>query len=809
MFAQSIPRIVRLLLAIVVLLVVLTAVAVGALFYMLDEKAVKKTIDAYALEALDAIVEYGGPVEVKHLTSLKVRIPALRFADRESGETIGSIASAEADVALWSALLGAVNVNSVTIDGARLKLHVPSLNGNAVYDQAFGAVRFPDNLRVSQFRLQRSSIDLTTGTQDDLRAWTVSNLTLSTGRLSPEMTTPFEFAAHFAAAKKAPVVPAPAPAAEQAPAPETGPAAAAEAPVPAPEAQPAESQEAAPAPAEAPAAAAPEPSAYLDAPQQAAPESAESTPAPQPPAQAPEDQESAPEPQAPKIILKPEEGTVTFGFLRQAYAADALPAAAGTFLSFDPDTTEGDVSAKGTITISVTDRYVMLENVALSGELADRGEVWTAVAKADRLRFKGTELSGSNLTASVSKPADTTGDIHLGAVDFRLRPGVLESPEMRVARTEERDGRVNTFEASSSVRADLVKGTADLDNLTARVSITGDPNLPTDFNASVSGFIKADLAGSEGEVGLSGNFAGAPISFNGTVRNAAQTPVLEGELMIGEINRDTLPGAEMLAWMRHFDFKGGVRIGSVTAGGMNGTQLNGRLTVDDGRALIDSLVINTAEGRLFGTFELAEDTSWLFKGRADGVSLEKFIASAVGASPVAGIADGDFTLSGKSFAPESLAGTASLRVLRAAYIGIDTTAARSHLVSNADAALITRQGARSDFDEASLSVTLSEQRLTLSNIVARSVYVRAKTDASVDLSAGSVQGASSLTFAPQQGVPTIHLASSFAGKATAPVWTFEWDKAAEALRRAQGRPAASDKKEGRSIWQSVRDFFSF
>ena len=89
------------------------------------------------------------------------------------------------------------------------------------------------------------------------------------------------------------------------------------------------------------------------------------------------------------------------------------------------------------------------------------------------------------------------------------------------------------------------------------------------------------------------------------------------------------------------------------------------------------------------------------------------------------------------------------------------------------------------------------------------MYVRAKTDASVDLSAGSVQGASSLTFAPQQGVPTIHLASSFAGKATAPVWTFEWDKAAEALRRAQGRPAASDKKEGRSIWQSVRDFFSF
>ena len=61
------------------------------------------------------------------------------------------------------------------------------------------------------------------------------------------------------------------------------------------------------------------------------------------------------------------------------------------------------------------------------------------------------------------------------------------------------------------------------------------------------------------------DFAGAPISFNGTVRQTAGVPELEGELMVGEINRDTLPGEEMLAWMHHFDFSGAVRVGRIAA----------------------------------------------------------------------------------------------------------------------------------------------------------------------------------------------------------------------------------------------------
>lgn len=75
--------------------------------------------------------------------------------------------------------------------------------------------------------------------------------------------------------------------------------------------------------------------------------------------------------------------------------------------------------------------------------------------------------------------------------------------------------------------------------------------------------------------------------------------------------------------------------------------MSGTLAVKGGKAVVDSLVVNTAEGRLFGTFELAEDTSWLFNGRVDGVALDKFIAPVAGASPVAGVANGDLTISGK------------------------------------------------------------------------------------------------------------------------------------------------------------------
>ena len=832
MFLSSVPRIARLVLALVVLIFVLAVAAVGTLFYVLDEKAVKETIDTYAKEALNASVEYGGPIELKHLTSLHVQIPSLRFVDLESGETVGSIAGAQAEVALWSSLLGAVNVKTIAIDGAQFSLSVPRASGDALFEEAFGSVRFPENLRVSNFRLNNAQIALTTGSAESARQWKISALTLSSGRFSPEMNTPFEMSAHFevvgndgqpqtpavessvpatSAAEPTPVEEAPAnPVEESTLTPPTEPAASPQSEVP-------QDFVAEPAPADQAPAAATVPETEASAGEPTTP----AEPTDEPPAEttapaaetSPEAQDTSSEKQPAPATEEPASESATTAWnirlIKDAHAQETLAETGQIFVSFDPSTLAGDLSAKGILTISVTDRYVMVEDVSFAGELSNKGSAWTTVAKADRVRFKGSEVSGSNLSASLSKPDDTTGDIHLGAVDFRVRPGIIESPEMRFSRTEERGSRVNTFEVASSVRADFVKKTADLDNLIARVSITGDAALPTDFNASVSGFIKADWNENTAQVGLSGDFAGAPISFNGTVRRTAGVPELEGELMIGEINRDTLPGEEMLAWMRHFDFSGAVRVGRIAVAGITGTQLSGTLSVKNGRAVVDSLVVNTAEGRLFGTFELAEDTSWLFNGRIDGIALDKFIAPVAGASPVAGVANGDLTISGKGFAAENLAGTSKLRVLRPSYLGLDAAAVRNHLVTNAETALITRQGARTDLDEATLSLTLNGNALSLKDIVARSVYIRARADAQLDLATGTLDGNSSINFAPQQGVPSIHLTAVFNGKSAAPAWSFDWQKSSEALRRAQGKPIVPSKKEEKSIWQSVKEFFSF
>lgn len=832
MFLSSVPRIARLVLALVVLIFVLAVAAVGTLFYVLDEKAVKETIDTYAKEALNASVEYGGPIELKHLTSLHVQIPSLRFVDIESGEAIGSIAGAQAEVALWSSLLGAVNVKTIAIDGAQFSLSVPRASGDALFEEAFGSVRFPENLRVSNFRLNNAQIALTTGSAESARQWKISALTLSSGRFSPEMNTPFEMSAHFEAvgndgqpqtpavessvpttpaAEPAPVEKAPVdPVEESTLTPPTEPAASPQSEVP-------QDFVAEPAPADQASAAATVPETEASAGEPTTP----AEPTDEPPAEttapaaetSPEAQDTSSEKQPAPATEEPASESATTAWnirlIKDAHAQETLAETGQIFVSFDPSTLAGDLSAKGILTISVTDRYVMVEDVSFASELSNKGSAWTTVAKADRVRFKGSEVSGSNLSASLSKPDDTTGDIHLGAVDFRVRPGIIESPEMRFSRTEERGSRVNTFEVASSVRADFVKKTADLDNLIARVSITGDAALPTDFNASVSGFIKADWNENTAQVGLSGDFAGAPISFNGTVRRTAGVPELEGELMIGEINRDTLPGEEMLAWMRHFDFSGAVRVGRIAVAGITGTQLSGTLSVKNGRAVVDSLVVNTAEGRLFGTFELAEDTSWLFNGRIDGIALDKFIAPVAGASPVAGVANGDLTISGKGFAAENLAGTSKLRVLRPSYLGLDAAAVRNHLVTNAETALITRQGARTDLDEATLSLTLNGNALSLKDIVARSVYIRARADAQLDLATGTLDGNSSINFAPQQGVPSIHLTAVFNGKSAAPAWSFDWQKSSEALRRAQGKPIVPSKKEEKSIWQSVKEFFSF
>lgn len=891
-------RVKRFVLGFVVLVALICLGAVAALFLWVNEKAVERTVESFAATSLNAAVRFEGPVEIKRLSSLKVKLPAMTFVDKETEAPIGRIGGAQADVSLWSLALGAVHVNAIAIEGLEARLSVPALSGNALFDATFGAVKFPSDLRISALSLAHSRLTLDVVAHEKPHRFLLTDLTVTLGRFSPEMTSPFELSSRFEALDEAGNIVA-VPQNTEMPVlePEDAGSATTSNETPAPEAAPdAQQQPSAPAAegtAEGATESAPEADAAAPTPGYHAPQPSESDQATAPaeasgtdaaattsndseasdasaPAAAPEaapvpekaegDEQSAPERRA---IERHNEGEApaaetnngssnndsatsarldlralrSLPLVASAHAADAQqPADAGAdaaeaeraaraasaeeiFKNFDPSRSAGLISATGTLTISTANRYVMLEDLNFSGEIFYDGVHYTTVAKADVLRFKGEELSGMNAAVTLSRPQQASGDLHFAAVDFRLRPGILESPEMRVAHSITEAGRTTTLEIASTVKADFNARTLDCDSFSTRVTVTGDKALPSDFEASLSGFVRASLARHHAKVGLSGSFAGAPVSYNGEI-TFADLPRLRGDLMLGDLDTARLPAIRSLDWMHAVDFAGTLRIANITSGAFAATQLRALLTVGEGRTHFDELIVNLADGRLLGTLDVNAAGNWVFDGKIDGVSVDKLMTG-LGAAPlVSGVASGTLALAGNRLESAALEASASLSVLRGALWGVDLEAARRVVLKTSQPADITRQGAQSAFDEASAQISLKNQKLTIAGINARSVYVRTTGDVRADLEKGEVAGSLTSTFAPLHGEPSIYLASQVAGSGLAPTWTFDFDRAAKALQRAQGgslfktpraagKDAAPEKSEPRSIWQSVRDFFKF
>ncbi len=897
-------RVKRFVLGFVVLVALICLGAVAALFLWVNEKAVERTVESFAATSLNAAVRFEGPVEIKRLSSLKVTLPAMTFVDKETEAPIGRIGGAQADVSLWSLALGAVHVNAIAIEGLEARLSVPALSGNALFDATFGAVKFPSDLRISALSLAHSRLTLDVAAHEKPHRFLLTDLTVTLGRFSPEMTSPFELSSRFEALDEAGNIVAvpqntempvlePEDAGSATTSSETS--AADAAPEAAPDAQQQPSAPAAEGTAEGGTESAPEADAAALMPGYHAPQPSESDQATAPaeasgtdapgtdaaatttndseasdaaaPAAAPEvapvpekaegDEQSGPERRA---IERHNEGEApaaeknngssnndsatsarldlrALPLVASAHAADAQqPADAGAdaaeaergaraasaeeiFKNFDPSRSAGLISATGTLTISTANRYVMLEDLNFSGEIFYDGVHYTTVAKADVLRFKGEELSGMNAAVTLSRPQQASGDLHFAAVDFRLRPGILESPEMRVAHSITEAGRTTTLEIASTVKADFNARTLDCDSFSTRVTVTGDKTLPSDFEASLSGFVRASLAQHHAKVGLSGSFAGAPVSYNGEI-TFADLPRLRGDLMLGDLDTARLPAIRSLDWMHAVDFAGTLRIANITSGAFAATQLRALLTVGEGRTHFDELIVNLADGRLLGTLDVNAAGNWVFDGKIDGMSVDKLMTG-LGAAPlVSGVASGTLALAGNRLESAALEASASLSVLRGALWGVDLEAARRVVLKTSQPADITRQGAQSSFDEASAQISLKDQKLTIAGINARSVYVRTTGDVRADLEKGEVAGSLTSTFAPLHGEPSIYLASQVAGSGMAPTWTFDFDRAAKALQRAQGgslfktpraagKDAVSEKSEPRSIWQSVRDFFKF
>ena len=799
--AMSASRILRLVLTVVVVLALAFAAAVATLFYRLDANAVRRTVVELADKALGAQVDFEGKIEVKRFTTLEVTLPAMRFTTKdEEARPLGRIEGAQASVSLWGLALGAVQVQQATLLSPSFALTVPELSGNALFDHTFGAVRFPDDLRINTLAVKDARINLTVTSQQKTFAYNLSDVYLTLGRVSPEMTAPFELSARYTPMPvTAAVEPAPGaqePSAEQPTAPE---APAEPSPTTAPETAPA--QEAA------------HPASDNAASQSPASENTAPVQDNVPPAQESPAQQGAPAPQPSNDDSQAFKPLSALLGVREAHAA--VPELFNW--RFDPGKNAGIMSAKGNLTVSSEDAVVMLEDLSVSLETRVEDVAYTLVGKADRVRFKGEEVSVNNLSATVSRPEFASGDVTLGAVDFRMRPGIFESPEMRVGYVNEGGERSVRFDVSSSVRALLTQASAQFESLTATLKVSGDATLPQDFEASLSGFINVAKGFESAKVGLSGQFAGAPFSYHGTARWEADSkrPVLRGELMLGEIRTATVPMLKQWDWMQAVDFEGPLRIGKIFWRQLEASQLYGTLAVRDGTAELSNLIVNTADGRITGQARFAQTRDWLLTGTVDGVSVEKVLAGLESPAIVSGVASGPLVVTGRGTDAAALTAESELRVLRGAYHGMDEQAVRNRILGKTPEMPVTGPGLASRFDEASTVVTLNDGNLALRNIQVRSVSLRANARADVSLADATLAGTSSITYSPMHGIPSIHIEAALSGPVAAVEWGFDWAQAQAALQRAQALTAPSGKKNrnteksGRSIWQSVKDFFRF
>lgn len=757
-------RIVRVLLFVAAAVAALILAAAVALFTLLDTKSVEAAFSRLTHDAFGTEAKLAGRVSLARFPALVVTIPPTTFVDPATQEEKARIASAQLRISLWSLPLGAVNIASADVTGLTTKLHLAAPTTEALAQALTQAVNFPDNVRIKNITFRDTALDVTAGADVTFRRWSLSGIELKLDALSPEMTTGFDVTGTFTTGTDAATAAADG----------TGPTEATE-----------------------PAA----PTAVEPAPASAA-EPILETPA------------------APAESSVPTVSWSTF-FITETYAAEnqppePAPAEEPVVSDFAKELTlltqgaAGSFSATGKVSLSASDKTVAFEKLKFSADLTKADHHYSVVSAADALTVTTGNVTGTNVNVSLSEPETASGDINLGAVDFRLIGNRLQSPEMRLATSDTDGDKVTSYEASASVDADLTARRAQLENLTARITVTGDKSLPQDFTAQASGFMNLDFAADKAQVGLSGTFADAPLSFNGTVSNL-KAPKAVGELMISAVDFNAVPHFKSLAWMKAADFAGDLRIGQVKSGPFTASQVHSRMAVTDGVVTLKDVIVNVADGRLLGEAHMTNDAAWTMSGHLDGINLEKLFTSFAGTPVLSGVASGNFTAEGSGLDPAAVKADGNVRLLRGAYKGLNARAVRDFVAGRGKEATITQAGAWTEIDEASGKLTLADQTLTVSNFVSRSVYQRTNADFTVALTAGTIEGTSQTTFAPSGGIPAVRLTGKFTGKAAAPVWTFDYDDARKNLLRAQGRPMVKERprEDKRSMWQSVKDFFRF
>lgn len=826
----------RILRAVVVVLAVIAVLAVGAVaafYYWLNEDTAKAAITRFSVEAFASQPRFEGPVTVSRGTEVVVGLPAITFIDDKTGSTVGRIAGGEVHVALWPLAIGAVQVTAAEIRSPSFHLDLPGVDGDEVFQGGFSRAHFPAGLKVANLRLVDGSADVTVGDGAAARSYALSNVSLSLGEFSPEMTTPVALNADLQLKALAPAAtPAAAPQATPAAPTETAPkelpvpAAAAvtdsaAAPVPPPDVQAEEKQaqdtqtvvaqevakaqaeESAPHPQaepEKPAVAVEAVDPNLPAAEKAAADAAHDV-------QAEIHQASAEKASEQATAPAQEEPTPTDTV--QQEAVKLLPNSfAARWEQWQLQSLKGSVSLHGTLAISTSARELTVSNADASGDFVINGQSWSPVARLGAVSFKKEEVTAQGVDLSLASEKNNGIDYHLGLTSFRLTPAALTSPEMRVSYSVTSAERQSTLEAASSVQADRTTKLVKFDNLTTRYSLTGSGQP---FVVQLHGWLNANMANNTAKMGISGLVGESSFTYNGDVAEKNERPLLTGELTLATMDLGAQPPAHTAQWLQAVDFVGDLRISNLALGKPFGTQLHSKLSLNNGTLDLTEGIVTVADGRMLGSAHADADGAWQAKGRIDGVDLDKLFSGVAGtASPVVGAATGSWKLAGQGLDFSTLTGSGRVRVIRGAYRGLDLAAGRLAVLGKADASAITKAQSVTSMDETSFTYTVKGDTINVPDLVARSVFLRCSAEFSVQAATGEASGKASIYYAPQSGAPSITLPATFSGPAKAVAWSFDVASAAQTLHGVTApAPQTPAKSEEKSLWQKAKEFFSF
>lgn len=318
------------------------------------------------------------------------------------------------------------------------------------------------------------------------------------------------------------------------------------------------------------------------------------------------------------------------------------------------------------------------------------------------------------------------------------------------------------------------------------------------------------------EIRLTGTLLGAALSFNAS-SSPAETEdrrlSLNGDLTLGELSSERLAQLPWdLEWLSLINFRGNISIAGLgPVWGLSDLSAHAEL-------FKGGLILSEGKGDWLGgktdfAAILTPDGAWHANIRARDGRAESWFSSQNRPAAISGRTDATLALAGSVQTPESpaklLQADGTVRIASGAFAGFNVPLAFRILADETPDATppeVRQPHSVSAFNELSFTTAVKDGRLILSEGKASAEGWSASFTGEA-LSGNLLIHA--VFHAPAAGkLPELSLAASAqTGSDLAPVWTAEWDKAAQAVNQARsGEPMTLDRL-GRRVERAIKNFW--